>query len=101
MVTKSADTNCRDGTEPFRDLKIAFRHCHYCNLRQAPATQPPATPPTFPTSKGTAQPDRRDVRVYVGMIVKDGDAYILKAVNEKFGWTIKRKLRTTKGKMSR
>ena len=51
---------------------------------QAPATPAPATPPTFPTSKTRAQPDRRDVRVYMGTIVKDGDAYVLKAANEKY-----------------
>ena len=51
---------------------------------QAPATPAPATPPTFPTSKAKTEPDRPDVRVYMGTIVKDGDAYVLKAGNEKY-----------------
>ena len=65
---------------------------------QAPATQAPATPPTFPTSKGTAQPDRRDVRVYMGTIVKDGDAYVLKAANEKFRLDNQKKAKNYQGK---
>jgi hypothetical protein len=51
---------------------------------QAPATPAPAAPPTFPTSEAKAQRDRPDVRVYMGAIVKDGDAYVLKAGNEKY-----------------
>jgi hypothetical protein len=65
---------------------------------QAPATQAPATPPTFPTSKGTAQRDRRDVRVYVGAIVKDGDAYVLKAANEKYLLDNQKKAKNYEGK---
>ena len=49
---------------------------------QAPATPAPATPPTFPTSEVKAQRDRPDVRAYVGTIVRDGDAYVLKAAKE-------------------
>jgi len=49
---------------------------------QAPATPAPATPPTFPTSE--AKPQRADVRVYMGTIVEDGDAYVLKTANEKY-----------------
>src|ERR1700738_1051485 len=51
---------------------------------QAPATPAPATPPTFPSSKAKTEPDRADVRVYMGTIAKDGDAYVLKAANEKY-----------------
>ena len=65
---------------------------------QAPATPAPATPPTFPTSKAKAQPDRRDVRVYMGTIVKDGDAYILKAANEKYLLDSQKKAKNYKGK---
>jgi hypothetical protein len=65
---------------------------------QAPATPAPATPPTFPTSKAQAQPDRRDVRVYMGTIVKDGDAYILKAANEKYLLDSQKKAKNYKGK---
>ena len=38
---------------------------------QAPATPAPATPATFPTSEARPQSDRRDVRVYMGTIVKE------------------------------
>jgi hypothetical protein len=48
---------------------------------QAPATPAPATPPTFPTSEAKPQSDRPDVRVYMGTIVQDGDAYVLRAGN--------------------
>jgi hypothetical protein len=65
---------------------------------QAPATQAPATPPTFPTSKIKAQPDRRDVRVYMGTIVKDGDAYVLKSGNEKYLLDSQKKAKNYKGK---
>jgi Protein of unknown function (DUF5818) len=65
---------------------------------QAPATPAPATPPTFPTSKTKAQPDRRDVRVYMGTIVKDGDAYVLKAANEKYLLDSQKKAKNYKGK---
>jgi hypothetical protein len=65
---------------------------------QAPATPAPATPPTFPTSKAEAQPDRQDVRVYIGTIVKDGDAYVLKAGNEKYLLNSPKKAKNYKGK---
>jgi Protein of unknown function (DUF5818) len=65
---------------------------------QAPATPAPATPPTFPTSKAKAQPDRRDVRVYMGTIVKDGDAYVLKAANEKYLLDSQKKAKNYEGK---
>ena len=65
---------------------------------QAPATRAPATPPTFPTSEAKAQPDRRDVRVYMGTIVKDGDAYVLKAANEKYLLDSQKKAKNYKGK---
>ena len=65
---------------------------------QAPATPAPATPPTFPTSKAEAQPDRGDVRVYMGTIVKDGDAYVLTASNEKYLLDSPKKAKNYKGK---
>ena len=65
---------------------------------QAPATPAPATPPTFPTSKTKAQPDRRDVRVYMGTIVKDGDAYVLKSADEKYLLDSQKKAKNYKGK---
>ena len=65
---------------------------------QAPATPAPATPPTFPTSKAEAQPDRRDVRVYMGTIVKDGDAYVLTAGSEKYLLDSPKKAKNYKGK---
>jgi Protein of unknown function (DUF5818) len=65
---------------------------------QAPATPAPATPPTFPTSKAQAHPDRRDVRVYMGTIVKDGDAYVLKAANEKYLLDSQEKAKNYNGK---
>ena len=65
---------------------------------QAPATPASATPPTFPTSKAEAQPNRRDVRVYMGTIVKDGDAYVLKAANEKYLLDSQKKAKNYKGK---
>ena len=65
---------------------------------QAPATPAPATPPTFPTSKAKPQVDRPDVRVYMGTIVKDGDAYVLKAANEKYRLDSQKKAKNYKGK---
>jgi hypothetical protein len=65
---------------------------------QAPATPAPATPPTFPTSEARPRPDRPDVRVYMGTIVKDGDAYVLKAGNEKYLLDSRKKAKNYKGK---
>ena len=65
---------------------------------QAPATPAPATPPTFPTTKAKPQSDRADVRVYVGTIVKEGDAYVLKAANEKYLLDGQKKAKDYKGK---
>jgi hypothetical protein len=65
---------------------------------QAPSTRAPATPPTFPTSEAKAQPDRRDVRVYMGTIVNDRDAYVLKSGNEKYLLDSQKKAKTYKGK---
>jgi hypothetical protein len=62
---------------------------------QAPATPAPTTPPTFPTSEAKAQPDRR---VYVGTLVKSGDAYLLKSGNEKYLLDSQKKARNYKGK---
>jgi len=62
---------------------------------QAPATQAPATPPTFPTSEAKPRPD---VRVYIGTIVRDGDAYVLKAGNEKYLLDSQKKAKNYTGK---
>ena len=65
---------------------------------QAPATPAPATPPTFPTPEAKAQRGRPDLRVYMGTIVKDGDAYVLKAANEKYLLDSQKKAKNYKGK---
>jgi uncharacterized protein DUF5818 len=65
---------------------------------QAPATTAPATPPTFPTSEPKPQPDRPDVRVYMGTIVKDGDSYVLKAGNEQYLLDSQKKAKKYKGR---
>jgi Protein of unknown function (DUF5818) len=65
---------------------------------QAPATPAPATPPTFPTSEAKPQPDRPDVRVYMGTIVQDGGAYVLKAGNERYLLDSQKKAKNYKGK---
>jgi Protein of unknown function (DUF5818) len=65
---------------------------------QAPATPAPVTPPTFPGSEGKAEPDRTDVRVYMGTIVRDGDTYVLKAGNAKYLLDSQKKAKTYKGK---
>ena len=65
---------------------------------QAPATPAPATPPTFPTSEAKAQPDRQEVRVYTGTIVKNEDAYVLESGNEKYLLDSQKKVKNFKGK---
>jgi hypothetical protein len=65
---------------------------------QAPATPAPATPPTFPKSEAKPQPDRPEVRVFVGTIVKDGDAYLLKAANEEYPLDSQKKVKKYEGK---
>jgi hypothetical protein len=65
---------------------------------QAPATPAPATPPTFPTSEAKPQPDRADEMVYMGTIVKDGDAYVLQTGNEKYLLDSQKKAKRYKGK---
>ena len=65
---------------------------------QAPATPAPATPATFPPSEAKPEPDRPEVRVYMGTIVKDGDAYVLKAANEKYLLDSQKKAKNYKGK---
>ena len=65
---------------------------------QAPATPPPATPPTFPPSEAKAQPDRQEVRVYTGTIVKNEDAYVLESGNEKYLLDSQKKVKNYKGK---
>ena len=62
---------------------------------QAPTTQAPATPPTFPTSEAKPRPD---VRVYIGTLVKEGDAYVLKTGNEKYLLDSQKKAKNYKGK---
>jgi hypothetical protein len=65
---------------------------------QAPATPAQVTPPTFPRSETEAEPDRADVRVYMGTIVRDGDTYVLKAGNAKYLLDSQKKAKTYKGK---
>jgi hypothetical protein len=65
---------------------------------QAPATPAPATPPTFPASEAKAPRDRPDVRAYVGTIVKDGDAYVLKAAKEQYLLDGQKKAKRYKGR---
>jgi hypothetical protein len=64
----------------------------------APASPAPATPPTFPTSEAKPQPHRPDIRVYLGTIIKDRGAYVLKAANEKYRLDNQRKAKNYKGK---
>src|ERR1700681_672602 len=49
---------------------------------QAPATPAPTTPPTFPPSEARAREGRPEVKVYMGTIVTNGDAWVLKSGNE-------------------
>ena len=65
---------------------------------QAPATPAPATPPTFPTPEAKAQRGRPDLRVYMGTIVKDGDAYVLKAAKEQYLLDSQKKAKRYKGR---
>ena len=65
---------------------------------QAPATPGPVTPPTFSRSEGKAEPDRADVRVHMGTIVRDGETYVLKAGNAKYLLDSQKKAKTYKGK---
>jgi hypothetical protein len=65
---------------------------------QAPTTPAPATPPTFPAPEAKAQRGRPELRVYMGTIVKDGDAYVLKAANEKYLLDSPKKAKNYKGK---
>lgn len=65
---------------------------------QAPATRAPTTPPTFPTSKAKEQPDRSGVKVYMGTIVKDGDAYVLKTGNQTYLLNSQKKAKNYNGK---
>jgi hypothetical protein len=65
---------------------------------QAPATPAPATPPTFPPSEAKARVDRRDVKVYLGTIVANGDACVLKSGNEEYLLDSQKKVKNYKGK---
>lgn len=65
---------------------------------QAPATRAPTTPPTFPTSKAKEQPDQSGVKVYMGTILKDGDAYVLKTGNQTYLLDSQKKAKNYNGK---
>jgi hypothetical protein len=66
---------------------------------QAPAAPAPATPPTFPTSQAKAEPERQEVRVYAGTIVKNNeDAYVLESGNKKYLLDSQKKVKNFKGK---
>jgi hypothetical protein len=65
---------------------------------RAPATPAPTSPPTFPPPEAKAHPGRRDVRVYMGTIVKNGDAYVLKSGNVKYLLDSQKKAKIYKGK---
>src|SRR6266481_9730951 len=65
---------------------------------QAPATPAPTTPPTFPRSEAKPQPDRADLRVYMGTIVQDGNGYILKSGNEEYLLDNQKKAKNYQGK---
>jgi Protein of unknown function (DUF5818) len=64
----------------------------------APATTAPATPPTFPTTKANGRPERDDVKVYMGTILKDGDAYVLKTGNQTYLLDSQKKAKNYRGK---
>src|SRR6478752_7077549 len=65
---------------------------------QAPATRAPATPSTFPTSKAKEQPDHSGVKVYLGTILKDRDAYVLKTGNQTYFLDNQKKVKNYDGK---
>ena len=64
---------------------------------QAPATAP-TPPPTFPTSQAKEQPDRSGVKVYMGTILKNGDAYVLKTGNQTYLLDNQKKAKNYNGK---
>ena len=65
---------------------------------QSPATTAPTTPPTFPTSEAKARPNRADAKVYMGTIVKDGEAYVLKTGNQTYLLDNQKKAKNYNGK---
>ena len=65
---------------------------------QAPATPAPTTPPTFPPSEARAREGRPDVKVYMGTIVTNGDAWVLKSGNEQYLLDSQKKAKNYKGK---
>jgi hypothetical protein len=65
---------------------------------QAPATRAPTPPPTFPTSQAKEQPDRSGVKVYMGTILKNGDAYVLKTGNQTYLLDNQKKAKNYNGK---
>jgi hypothetical protein len=50
------------------------------------------------TSEAKPRPDQPDVRVYIGTLVKEGDAYVLKTGNEKYLLDSQKKAKNYKGK---
>jgi hypothetical protein len=65
---------------------------------QAPATPAPTTPPTFPPSEAKTRVGRPDVKVYMGTIVTNGDACVLRSGNEKYLLDSQKKAKNYKGK---
>jgi hypothetical protein len=65
---------------------------------QAPATPAPTTPPTFPPSEARAREGRPDAKVYMGTIVTNGDAWVLKSGNEQYLLDSQKKAKKYKGK---
>jgi hypothetical protein len=65
---------------------------------QAPSTPARTTPPTFPPSEARARVDEPKVKVYMGTIVTNGDACLLKSGNEQYLLDSQKKVRNYKGK---
>ena len=65
---------------------------------QAPATPAPAAPPTFSRSNAKVQRDGPNLRVYMGTIVTNGDAWVLKSGNEQYLLDSQKKAKNYKGK---
>jgi hypothetical protein len=65
---------------------------------QAPAAPAPTTPPTFPPSEARAREGRPDAKVYMGTIVTNGDAWVLKSGNEQYLLDSQKKAKKYKGK---
>jgi Protein of unknown function (DUF5818) len=65
---------------------------------RAPASPAPATPPTFPTTEARPDSPPPNARVYVGTILKVGNAYVLKAASEEYRLDNQRKAKHYKGR---